>query len=395
MPAIKLTISSGVARCTVKSWTVLCEKEQGNTSRVVTEGKLFYLSFIKKKNKKTLNCSTIRLTLYCCAPSWRCRGSHPRRDGRQKRDLHQTGACSFPRRRRRPGLYIGGPFLHSTFQGGPRKAEGPRPLAHAASAGPDPHATRAFPWRSPCGGRWLPRPWARRLPGVLPSRSRPAAGSTYIPVPPGRRLSGALPAGGAGPRPAEQRHRGKGRERRRQRHRLRSARPEPGAERGRGRGRGRLRFPPAQERQRGSCAARAFCEGAVSAPASLRAAGHSPHRLPSAQRCPGSRSPLHGSCPWRCQSSSIPPRLNFSTPSLRCYPTSLQIPLRRDLSVSCWGSLGIFPVRKCIWDAVIGGLEQNVTQAMKLRWYEIKEWPSFKCNKQMSLAVPARKGVPG
>lgn len=62
--------------------------------------------------------------------------------------------------------------------------------------------------------------------------------------------------------------------------------------------------------------------------------------------------------------------------------------------MSLWGSLGNFPVRKCISDAVMGGSEQNVTQTMKLRWCEIKGWLLFKFNKQISLAVPPRKGVP-
>lgn len=38
--AMKLTISSGVARWTVKSWTVLCKQEPENVSKARTEDEL-------------------------------------------------------------------------------------------------------------------------------------------------------------------------------------------------------------------------------------------------------------------------------------------------------------------------------------------------------------------
>lgn len=121
---------------------------------------------------------------------------------------------------------------------GPRNPEGPCPPRIRRVCPPQPTRNPGLSTAHPLGGRRLPQPWARKLPGLFPSGGRPAAGSTYIPVPPGRRrLSGALPAGGARPRPAEQRHRGrrKGRERRRRRDWFCSARPE---------GRGGARPPP-------------------------------------------------------------------------------------------------------------------------------------------------------
>lgn len=52
--AIKLTISSGVAWWTDKSWTVLCKQEPENTSKARTEDELdFFSSFFKKKTSKT------------------------------------------------------------------------------------------------------------------------------------------------------------------------------------------------------------------------------------------------------------------------------------------------------------------------------------------------------
>lgn len=167
---------------------------------------------------------------------------------------------------------------------GPRKPEGrvPRHTACLPARTPtQPGISSGQPLRRAGGSPSREHGGSRAL---LPAEAarQPGAGSTYIPIPPGHRsrLPGALPAGGAGPRPAEQRHHGHARGGRgRGRSPFCSARPEGGAEPD-------LLllllpllfffFPPPgrapAELQgnagvRSSRSARVFCEAAASAPA--------------------------------------------------------------------------------------------------------------------------------
>lgn len=175
----------------------------------------------------------------------------------------------------------------STWPPGPRAPGGPCPPRTRRVCPQKEQAHRGgFRGAAPVEVDGSPLVTGREAPGLFPSGGRPPAGSTYIPFPLGSCLSGALPAGGAEPRPTEQRHCGhrKREESRRRLDRFYSARPE---------GRGGARPPPPassssslslialppQGWQSCFCGSWAFCGGAASAlPSTLQ--GLSPHRLP-------------------------------------------------------------------------------------------------------------------